>query len=56
MLNAIALALGDFASLISPTGFKVADVQLTSSRAFLEADGATAHGVITFRYLVADAA
>jgi hypothetical protein len=54
--NAIAGALGDFASLIAPAGLHVVDVDLQDSRTFMEADGLTAHGVMVFRYLVADAA
>ena len=53
--NAIGQALGNFASLPAPTGFQVTDVELVQSRTFMEDDGLTAHGVMSFRYLVNDA-
>lgn len=55
--NAIGLALGDFSALIAPAGFEVVEVSLEQSRTFFDdKDGLTCHGVMTFRYLVNDAA
>lgn len=54
--NAVGIAIGDNASLVAPAGFIVTEVELQQSRSFMEDDGITAHGVMTFRYLVADGA
>lgn len=54
--NQVALAIGNDASLIAPSGFVVSEVELVQSRPFLEDDGVTARQVMTFKYLVADGA
>lgn len=56
ILNAIALALGNNDALIAPAGFVVTEVELEQSRTYMEEDGLTAHGVLTFKYLVDDGA
>lgn len=56
LMNHVAIAVGNEAQLPAPTGFVVVEVELVQSRTFMEADGVTAHGVQTFRYLVADGA
>lgn len=54
--NAVAIALGNNDALISPAGFDVAEVALEQSRTFMETDGVTAHGVMTFLFNVDDGA
>lgn len=54
LMNHVAIAVGNDAQLPAPLGFVVVEVDLVQSRTFMEADGITAHGVQTFRYLVAD--
>lgn len=53
--NAIGIAIGNDDSLIAPAGFEVTEVRFGQSHTFMEADGVTAHGVMTLRYLVNDA-
>lgn len=52
--NQVAIAIGNNASLIAPAGFVVTEVELVQSRPIMEADGVTAHQVMTFKYRVAD--
>ena len=54
--NAAGQALGDNAALIAPVGFVVTEVELEQSRSYMEEDGLTAHGVMTFKYLVDEGA
>jgi hypothetical protein len=56
LMNHVAAAIGDDASPPAPAGFAVHTIELVQSRSYFEQDGITAHGVQTFRYLVADAA
>lgn len=56
LMNNVAAAIGDDDSPPTPTGFAVHAIELVQSRTYYEGDGLTAHGVQTFRYLVADAA
>jgi hypothetical protein len=52
----VGIALGNNASLIAPAGFHVSEVELEQSRVYFEADGVTAHGVMTFRFGIDDGA
>lgn len=56
LMNHVAAAIGDDSTPPLPTGFAVHAIEMVQSRSFFEDDGVTAHGVQTFRYLVADAA
>lgn len=49
-------AIGTFASMPSPAGFVVKEVELVQARTFMEPDGLTAHGVLAVGYLVREAA
>jgi len=54
--NAVVGALADDSALPAPAGFAVTLSEMVQSRTFMEDDGVTAHGVVTIRYLIADAA
>lgn len=53
--NAIGLAIGDDDAPPAPVGFRIDVVELERSETYMEDDGLTAHGVMTFRYLVMEA-
>ena len=54
--DAVLQAIATLESAPAPAGYRVKELSLQQARTYLEADGLTAHGVVTVEYLVRPAA
>lgn len=50
--DAIAQAIATLATAPAPTGYVIKELDLVQARTYYEADGVTAHGILSVEYLV----